>query len=195
MNLKWKRTGFLIPKHNGDFCFRYYSGEWPEFVWEKSLYTGQPLLPTSFVKVTVISNTHTFTCTYTHVYTQEHTHIFYSHMYTYRSTHTHEHIYTYMHIGAHTYIHMYTYRSTHTYPFMKYFIEEDENAFYMCVKCQRIKKINKYSVTPEIWFTNNYRKQSNFLLPQGLGGKAKCFLLLAGLPLMESSLRGAGFSL
>lgn len=129
------------------------------------------------------------------MYTCRSTHIYSIVTCTHTGAHTHEHICTYMHIGAHTYIHMYTYRSTHTYPFMKYFIEEDENAFYMCVKCQRIKKINKYSVTPEIWFTNNYRKQSNFLLPQGLGGKAKCFLLLAGLPLMESSLRGAGFSL
>lgn len=40
------------------------------------------------------------------------------------------------------------------------------------------QKKNKYSVTPEIWFTNKYRKQSNFLLPHGLGGKANCFLLL-----------------
>lgn len=90
---------------------------------------------------------------------------------------------------------MYAYRSIHTYLFMKYFIEENENALYMCMKCQRIKKTNEYSVSQEIWFTNNYRKQSNFLLPQGLGGKAKCFLLFASLPLMESSLRGAGFSL
>lgn len=137
MNLKWKHTGFLIPKHNCDFCFRYYSGEWPEFVWEKSLNTGQPLLSTSFVKVTVISNTHTFTRTYTHVYMQEHTYIFTC---THTGAHTHEHICTYTHIGAHTYIHMYTYRSTHTYPFMKCFIEENENALYMCMKCQRIKK-------------------------------------------------------
>lgn len=139
MNLKWKHTGFLIPKHNCDFCFRYCSGEWPEFVWEKSLNTGQPLLSTSFVQVTVISNTHTFTRTYAHVYMQEHTYIF-------TCTHTGAHTRTYMHIctyrSTHTYIHMYTYRSTYTYPFMKCFIEENENALYMCMKCQRIKKIN-----------------------------------------------------
>lgn len=137
MNLKWKHTNFLVPKHNCDFCFRYYSGEWPEFVWEKSLYTGQPLLSTSFAKVTVISNTHTFTRTYTHVHIQEHTHI-YSHVYI--QEHIHMNIYACIHIRAHTYIHMYTYRSTHTYPFMKYFIDENENALYICMKCQRIKK-------------------------------------------------------
>lgn len=139
MNLKWKHTGFLIPKHNCDFCFRYYSGEWPEFVWEKSLNTGQPLLSTSFVKVTVISNTHTFTRTYAHVYMQEHTYIFTcTHTGAHTHTRTYMHIYTYR--STHTYIHMYTYRSTHTYPFMKCFIEENENALYMCMKCQRIKK-------------------------------------------------------